>query len=202
MYIVKGCKNVQNWKKGVFLVILINLERTWWANWEKHMKKRIFRVYFHTWKYVFRVCFVSPFTKDDIQPEIQVPPGTKKCSLANQRCVHLLLRLRSSCWLCVWSAKGLWEGLYMYTVFLVMVILLYNMSDLSSSSIKVMVVNNIIIIRNCSHAECRYTRIAGIDPPSVDQPSQVHLMEVITLSWPTDWPPLGPLWKWQHLKPL
>ena len=61
----RGAKNVQNWvKKGVFLVILTNLERTW-----RRMLKRVSRVYFHTWKYVFRVCFKSPkpFYEEDIQ---------------------------------------------------------------------------------------------------------------------------------------
>ena len=37
---------------------------------------------------------------------------SQKRALANQRCVHLLLRIRSSCWLCAWSAEDLCQGLY------------------------------------------------------------------------------------------
>ena len=35
----------------------------------------------------------------------------RKRALPNQHCVHLLLHLRSSRWLCAWSAEGLWKGL-------------------------------------------------------------------------------------------
>ena len=35
----------------------------------------------------------------------------QKRTLADQHCVHLLLRLHSSCWLCAWSAEELWKGL-------------------------------------------------------------------------------------------
>ena len=56
----RGAKNVQNWgKKGVFLVILTNLERTW-----TRMQKRVYQEsIFIPEKYVFRVCFQSPFTR-------------------------------------------------------------------------------------------------------------------------------------------
>ena len=43
----------------------------------------------------------------------------QKCSLVNQPCVHLLLRVRSSPrWLCAWSAEELWKGLYNFFFFL------------------------------------------------------------------------------------
>ena len=41
-----------------------------------------------------------------------------KPSLVNQRCVHLL-RLRTSRWLCVWSAEGHWKGLYLPCLFVI-----------------------------------------------------------------------------------
>ena len=38
------------------------------------MPKRLFRVYFHTWKIRVKGVFWKSFYEDDIQPEIQVRP--------------------------------------------------------------------------------------------------------------------------------
>ena len=43
-----GVQNVQNWKKGMFLVILTNFGKDKTHKLRKRMQKRVFRVYFHT----------------------------------------------------------------------------------------------------------------------------------------------------------
>ena len=45
------------------------------TNEEKWCKNAYLGSIFIPEKYLFRVCFESPFYEDDIQPEIQVPPG-------------------------------------------------------------------------------------------------------------------------------
>ena len=78
---LKGAKTFIIVEKGVFLVMLTNSWKEKGKIKKKRMQKHIFRVYFIfiPGKYVLRVCFESPVSiEDDIQPEIQVPPGKPK----------------------------------------------------------------------------------------------------------------------------
>ena len=68
----RGAKTYKIGKKGVFLIILTNLEKDMMKNWEKRMQKRVFRVYFHTWK--IWVCFKSPFTRMISSLKYKWPP--------------------------------------------------------------------------------------------------------------------------------
>ena len=68
----RGAKNMQNWKKDVFLVILTNFGKDMMDKWRKHAKNAYLGSSFIPDKCMFRVCFESH--EDDIQPEIQVVP--------------------------------------------------------------------------------------------------------------------------------
>ena len=69
----RGPKTCKIGEKGVFLVMFTNFGKEREKFRKKHAKC-IFRVYFHTWKICALGVFWKSSYKDDIQPEIQVPP--------------------------------------------------------------------------------------------------------------------------------
>ena len=93
-------------------------ERTRQANFKKRMQKRVFRVYFHTWKYMISwVHFVSPWTSLIPLLPYEWPPGqnissqlsaanklAKKSILLFAMCVRNLLIL-SSLSLVYWATR-------------------------------------------------------------------------------------------------
>ena len=71
-------------KLDVILIKKIHVTCYMMDKLKKCMQKHIFRVYFHTWKYVFRVCFKSPFTRMISSLKYKCPPTTTStwnCSL-------------------------------------------------------------------------------------------------------------------------
>ena len=74
---LRGAKTCEIGKKGVCLVTLTNFGKDD-RQFKKNACKNLYLgSIFIPGKYMFRVCFESPFNEDEIQPEIQVPhpPG-------------------------------------------------------------------------------------------------------------------------------
>ena len=63
MYAHTWFRGVQNWKKGKFLAMFINFEKKMAKKFLKACKNTYLGSIFMDGKYVFRVCFESPFLR-------------------------------------------------------------------------------------------------------------------------------------------
>ena len=72
--LLRGAKTCKIGKKGMFLVIMTNFGKDMM---HKCMQKCVLRVYSHPEKYVFRVCFESPFMRmiSNLKYKCPPPPG-------------------------------------------------------------------------------------------------------------------------------